>query len=167
VDASATLVGTGVHPIDLLRFVLGAEISEVRALTDEKPPLRPTDDMSYIILSFDNQVTGMVISGVLVPRSDDDMVVYGSKMKITCKGTVGMPLRGELLVDGESLNLRESYPAEDPIPGLYIRAVEAFNKCILENTDPPASGYDGLEMVRVVDAILESSRKGKAVRIIR
>jgi len=164
---AGALVGTGVHPIDLLRFVLGSEIQEVRALTDEKPPVQPLDSMAYVILSFANETTGVVISGMLVPRSDDDLVIYGSKMKITGRGTVGMPLRGELIIEGDAVSLRETFPAEDPISGLYIRAVEAFNKCILENTAPPSSGYDGLEMVRVVDAILESSRTGKAVKIKR
>jgi 1,5-anhydro-D-fructose reductase (1,5-anhydro-D-mannitol-forming) len=164
---AGALVGTGVHPIDLLRFVLGSEIEEVRALTDEKPPERPLDTMAYVILSFKNGVTGVVISGMLVPRSDDDLVVYGSKMKITAKNTVGMPLRGELIIEGDSLNLRATYPAEDPIPGMYIRAVEAFNKSIIDNTEPLSSGNDGLEMVRVVDAILESGRSGKAVKMKR
>ncbi len=162
---AGALVGTGVHPIDLLKFLLESEITEVRALTDERPPEFPVDDMSYVILSFASGVTGVVISGMLVPRSDDDCVIYGSKMKITCKGTVGMPLRGELLIEGDSVNLRMVFPAEDPIPVLYIKAVEAFNKSILENTTPPSSGEDGLEMVRVVDAIQESSRKGRAVKV--
>ena len=162
---AGSLVGTGVHPIDLLRFVLDSEIEEVRALTDEKPPEQPLDSMAYVILSFKNGVTGVVISGMLVPRSDDDLVIYGSKMKITSRNSVGMPLRGELIIEGESIDLRATYPAEDPVPGMYIRAVEAFNKSVLDNTEPLSSGYDGLEMVRVVDAILESGRSGRAVKI--
>ncbi len=167
IAGAGSLVGTGVHPIDLCRFLLDSEIAEVRALTDEKPLERPVDDMAYVILSFANGVTAVVISGVLVPRSDDDAVIYGSKMKITCKNTVGMPLRGELIIEGDTVNLHETFPADDPIPGLYIRAVEAFNKSITDNTAPPASGDDGLEMVRVVAAIQESSRTGRAVRIKR
>ncbi|MFH1638931.1 MAG: Gfo/Idh/MocA family oxidoreductase [Chloroflexota bacterium] len=167
IAGAGALVGTGVHPIDLLRFLLGSEIDEVRALTDEEPPARPVDDMTYAILTFQNGVTGVVISGVLAPRSDDDAVIYGSKMKITCRGTVGMPLRGELIVEGDTVNMRKTFPDADPLPVLYIKAVEAFNKCIAEDTTPPSSGYDGLEMVRVVDAILESSRKGKAVKMVR
>jgi len=167
VAGAGSLVGTGVHPIDLCRFLLNSEIDEIRALTDEMPPQRPVDDMAYVILSFQNGATAVVISGVLVPRSDDDAVIYGSKMKITCRNTVGMPLRGELIIEGDAVNLHETFPTEDPIPGLYIRAVEAFNKSITENTTPPASGCDGLEMVRVVDAILESSRTGRAVKVKR
>jgi 1,5-anhydro-D-fructose reductase (1,5-anhydro-D-mannitol-forming) len=165
VAGAGSLVGTGVHPVDLCRFLLDSEIAEIRALTDEAPPGRPVDDMAYIIMRFRNGVTGVVISGVLVPRSDDDAVIYGSRMKITCRNTVGMPLRGELIIEGDALNRRESYPAADPIPGLYIKAVEAFNKCIINDTPPPASGEDGLTMIRVVDAVLASSRTGKAVTL--
>ncbi|MDA8124701.1 MAG: Gfo/Idh/MocA family oxidoreductase [Deltaproteobacteria bacterium] len=163
---AGAIAGTGIHPIDLLRYLTGSEIVEVRALLDEKPP-QLLDTMAYVILSFANGITGIVVSGLLVPRSDDDAVVYGSRLRITCKGTVGMPLRGELIVEGEEMNRRETYPTDNPGIGLYVKAVGAFNQCIRNNTAPLSSGYDGLEMVRIVAAIQESSRTGKAVKISR
>jgi len=162
---SGALGGAGVHPIDLLRFLLASEVEEVRALTDEEPPRYPIDDMVYVILRFENRVDAVVISGILVPRSDNDVVLYGSEAKITCKGTIGMSLEGELLVEGESLDMKMNFPTAEPVPALYISVIEAFNKCIAENTEPNISGYDGLQMVKVADAILQSSRQGKAIKI--
>lgn len=43
--------------------------------------------------------------------------------------------------------------------------VEAFTRCIVEDTDPPATGKDGPENLRVANAIIESSQTGKAVKI--
>ena len=120
-----------------------------------------------MILSFHCGITGVVICGHLVPRSDNDAVIYGSKAKITCIGTVGMPLEGELLVEGDAVNMRMGFPTDDPVSGLFVRAVEAFNRSIRENTKPPSSGDDGLEIVRFVQAVLESSRQGKTVKITR
>jgi len=164
---AGALVNNGVHPLDLLRFLVGSEVEEVRALTDEKPPKYPVDDMVYVIMEFQNGMHGVVISGILVPRSDNDVVLYGSKAKITCKGTVGVRLQGEFLLESDSLNIRIIYSTSDPIIDLYIRTVEAFNKCIQENTEPEVSGYDGLEMVRIVDAILESSHQDRTIKIVR
>ncbi len=162
---AGALMGQGVHCLDLLRYLLDSEVTEVRALTDEKPPHRPVDEMIYAILKFENGARGVVITGNLVPRSDDDAVLYGAKAKITCKGTVGMPLRGELVVEGDSIDIRMAFPTDDFIPGNYIRVVEAFNNCVVENTELSNSGYNGLQMVRITNAILESSREGKAIKI--
>ncbi len=166
IAGAGALMGQGLHPIDLLRFLLNSEVREVRALTDEAPPLRPVDDMNYIILTFDNEAHGVVISGILAPRPDNDAVLYGEKAKITCKGTVGMWLRGDLVVEGDAFNMRMTFPSNDS-PELYIRVVEDFNRCILENTKPMISGENGLQMVRITNAVLESSRQGRAVRIER
>ncbi len=162
---AGALVGTALHPIDLLRFLLDNEVNEVQALCVTQTPYHTVDEMVYAILKFQNGVHGVVISGLLAPRSDDDVVLYGDTAKITCKGTVGMPLRGELLVEGDSINMRVTFPTNDPIPGNYIRVVEAFNKCIEENTELDISGFNGLQMVRITNAILESSRKGRTVKI--
>jgi len=167
IAGAGALMGQGLHPIDLLRFLLDSEVVEVLALTDEDPPNRPVEDMAYIILKFESGAHGMVMCGMLAPRPDNDAIVYGSKAKITCKGTVGMWLQGELLVDGDSLDLRMGIPSDSVNgPELYIGVVEHFNKCIEEDTESLISGHNGMQMVRIANAIQESSRKGKAIKIV-
>ena len=167
VAGAGALVGTGIHPIDLLCYLLESEIEEVFAVTDEEPPRYPVDDMVYATMKFRNGAYGSVISGLLVPRSDNDVVIYGSKAKIVCKGTVGMPMQGELLVEGDAVSVRMSFPVADPVPALYLRAVESFSRSIQDDTEPLSSAAAGLEMVRVANAIIESSRKRRAVKIER
>ncbi|MFC2021613.1 Gfo/Idh/MocA family protein [Chloroflexota bacterium] len=158
------LMGTGLHPIDLLRFLLDSEVEEIRALCDPSTP-NTLEDMVYAFLKFQNGAHGVVVAGNLVFRSDNDAVLYGSEAKITCKGTVGMPLQGELFVEGDSINLRMAFPTDDIVSGCYIQVVEAFNRSIEENTELSNSGYNGLQMVKIANALLESSRLGKAVKI--
>ena len=162
---AGALVGTGVHPIDLLRFLLDSEIEEVTALCEGEES--KVDDMDHVILKFKNGARGIVVAGILAPRSDNDAVLYGSKAKITCKSTVGMPLQGELFVEGDLINTRMTFPTEDVLQGNYISVVEAFSKCIEEDTEPDVPGSNGLQMVRITNAILESSRLGKAIKIPR
>ena len=167
---AGALMGQGVHCFDLLRYLLDSEITEVRTLIDEEPPHRPVDEMVYAILKFENGAHGTVISGVLARRSDNDAVLYGSKAKVTCRGTVGIPMGnnlGELIVDGDSVNVRMTFLADEPLLHRNIRVVEAFNKWIEDNTEPYISGHNGLQMVRVTNAIIESSRQGKAIKIAR
>jgi predicted dehydrogenase len=166
IAGAGALMGQSLHPIDLLRFLLDKDVVEVRALVDEDPPHHRVDDMNYIILTFDSGTHGVVISGTLAPRPDNDAVLYGTGAKITCKGTVGMQLQGELIVEGNAINTKMGFPVtETSGSDLYVRVVEDFNKCILEKSETEISGHNGLQMIRIANAVLESSRKGKAVRL--
>jgi len=71
------------------------------------------------------------------------------------------------LVKGDVIDLRMAFPSNDPILGNYIRVVEAFNRCIEENARIDIPGYNGLQMVRIANAILESSRQGKTIKITK
>src|SRR3989304_3851495 len=46
------VMGAGLHPIDLRRFLLGREVEEVRAGCEPQPP--PVDDIIHAILRFAN-----------------------------------------------------------------------------------------------------------------
>jgi predicted dehydrogenase len=168
---AGALYGQGLHVIDALRFILDSEVAEVCAITDETPPDYPVDDMAYVIIKFENGLCGTVVCGMLAPRSENDAVFYGSNAKITCKGTLGAPLQGtlgELLVDGNSVNIKMNYPStENPTIYRLIREIESFSQSIENDTDSGISGLNGLQMVRIGTAILESSRKGKRVKIAR
>ena len=157
---AGALMGVGVHYFDLLRYILSSEVEDVIAVC-EPQGTGVLDDMEYAILKFANGTRGLVITGVRVPRSDNGIVLYGMKAKVTCKVYRG---QDELLVEGDSINERASYPSPDS-PRRYTVVIEHLNKCIAEDTEPISSGRDGLEMVRITDAILESSRTRKAVKI--
>jgi predicted dehydrogenase len=162
---SGAVVGAGIHPLDLLRFVLSSEVEEVVAACPTQTSYHQVDEMVYAILKFQNGVYGNVTAGILAPRSDNDLVLYGSEAKVTCRGTVGMTLSGELLVEGNSINMRMTFPCSDPEIRNYVRVVEAFTKCIGEDKEPDIPGTNGLQMVRIANAILESSRQGRTVKL--
>jgi len=164
---AGALMGQGIHCVDLLRYLLDSEVTEVRAMTDEEPPRHPVDEMVYCILKFENGAHGMVTAGILAPASDNDAVLYGSKAKLTCKRTLGRQIEklGELLVDGDSLNVRMTFPTEEPSLYNNSRVIAAVNKWIEDDTEPYISGENGLKMVGITNAIIESSRRGMAVKI--
>ncbi len=161
---AGALVSVGVHAVDLLRFLLGSEIKEVRALCEPKVADN-IEEMVHAIFTFDNGAYGTVISGALAPRSDNDVVLYGSRAKIVCSGTVAMPLEGKIIIEGDRLNANIRYSHEHPMPANYITMIEAFNTSINENREPDIPGYDGLQMFRIADAILTSGNTGKAVKL--
>jgi predicted dehydrogenase len=178
VSGGGVVIGMAIHCLDLMRFIVGKEIEEVTAISDEKWTGNTVDESIFVLLKFKDGPFGNVMSSSHVRAAYNDLVVYGTKARITGVNTIGMPLKGSLEVDAETFEMDVEYPPQkmdawgrmnpvyDPITGNYVRQIEAFNRCIAENTEPSASGLDGMEMVRVINAIRESARTGRAVRLI-
>lgn len=136
-------------------------------MTDESAPERPVEEMVYSLLKFSNGVHATVVAGTLVPRYDNDVLLYGTKAKIVCKGTLGVPHKGqpgEFSIEGDTVNDRMRFPSSSAQDKM-VRLVEDFNQSVVENSELGVSGYNGLQMVRIATALQASSRLGKAVEI--
>jgi 1,5-anhydro-D-fructose reductase (1,5-anhydro-D-mannitol-forming) len=167
ISGGGSLMGMGLHCIDLLRFLLGKEVEEVVAISDNRWTGRPVEETMLVNLKFENGPFGSVIAGFHVPRSYNNLVIYGSGARITGIDTIGMPLKGCLVFTSENKNMQVDYDNDDKETGNYVRQAVAFNRCIDEDIEPSASGSDGLEMVRLSLSILESAEKQKLIRIKR
>ncbi len=162
-SGGGSLMGLGVHCLDIVRFILGAEAEEVVALTDERSSGRPVDELVLAVVRFGNGTFCQVVSGINVPRSHNDIVLYGGKARAQSVGTLGMYLQGELEIVTDEDTKRTTYPASDV--GTLVRQIEAFHESIAEDPEPNASGEDGRRIVMLTDAILASSRDRVAVAV--
>jgi len=54
---------------------------------------------------------------------------------------------------------------EYPGANMYVDAIDAFAKCIEEDTEPLNSGIDGLREREIQWAIMESSRTGRVTKV--
>ncbi len=70
-------------------------------------------------------------------------------------------LRELVTVDGESI--RRTFPEHDQ----FAPEIVYFSRCILENTVPVPSGYEGLEDVRILLAMIQSAQTGARVSLPR
>lgn len=162
-SGGGALMGLGVHCLDLVRFVLGAEAEEVVAFTDERSSGRPVDELVLALVRFSNGTFCQVVSGINVPRSHNDVVLYGERARAESIGALGMYLQGALEIVTEDGTTRTEYPADDV--GTLVLQVEAFHESIAAGTEPNASGEDGRRMVMLTDALLASARDGRAVAV--
>jgi 1,5-anhydro-D-fructose reductase (1,5-anhydro-D-mannitol-forming) len=152
------LFGTGVHTIDLVRFILGDEVAEVFAFTDQGPE-QPLDLVADVLLRLRGGATASVKASRIIPDSQNDFVVYGNSERLAARDTASTALQGTLEVASESGFEITSYTKGD----LFVSQVEDFVEAIDQKRPPLASGVDGLRNLQVHLGVYEAARTGRAV----
>jgi 1,5-anhydro-D-fructose reductase (1,5-anhydro-D-mannitol-forming) len=163
VGGTWAMMAMGVHCVDLLRFLLGQDVVEVAALTDGQRQDNPLERLATMCLRFNGGTLGMVCCGSRMPDSKNDATLYGSHGRLVLGDSVRVALQGTLEVVSDTVNTTVSY--EQDTLALYTRQVEAFNQAIQHETEPMASGLDGLRVVQTTVAMVESASTGRAVKI--
>jgi 1,5-anhydro-D-fructose reductase (1,5-anhydro-D-mannitol-forming) len=152
----------GVHRIDLLRYLTGAEVQEVCAFI-RKTPGSQFEEAVVAILGFANGAHGTLHFGLHIPHGTNRVEVHGSAGSLSAD--TNSPWWGdynpELLVHHAGGTTRHEFPKIDA----YQSQIESFNRCLTEGGEPLATGMDGLRAARISLALFESDRLGKAVEV--
>lgn len=156
-----TIYNIGVHGYDVLRYMLGAEVTEATAVTNAEPD-SPLETLALAILRFDNGAIAYVNANQVVPDHQPDMAVYGTRGRVT-----GSAITRPNLADGE---LRVRVDGEDTVTrhdnrDAYARVISAFAEALRGGRPFAATGHDGLRSVELTDALAESARSGATVRV--
>lgn len=161
-DAS-TMMGTGVHVVDILRFMLGQEVTEVAAITDGQTSEQPLEQLAAISLLFSGGTIGTVCCGRVLPDSKNDFNIYGSDGRISGRATLWEAQQGRVEIVSETVSHIGVCPSD--FLGNYTAEIEDFQRAIESDTEPAATGVDGLRLVEVTLAMIESARTGRTVKI--
>ena len=163
IGGASAMMGTGVHVVDLLRFLLGQEIVEVTALADGQTPQQPLEQLLTMGLRLSDGTLATVCCGRRLPDSQNDLVIYGSQGRIVGRDTLWEVCQGSLEVISETVQTNSSVSPD----GLanYIAELEDFHTALTESREPAATGLDGLRVVQVTEAMKTAARDGRAVQI--
>jgi len=151
----------GVHLLDLICFLTDQQPIEVTSMTDGQREDRPLEETALAILRMPNDVFGTVMASRLFPNTENSLTIYGSQGRALALDTVGTDQGGSLEISTAHVATRAAYQGCDP----YRAEIEAFNRSVVENLEPNASGVDGLNVVRITEAMLESARTGLSVAV--
>ena len=162
---ASTLMGTGVHVMDLLQYLMDQPVVEVAALTDGQTAENPLEQAGVVSIRFEDGTLGSIVCGRRVPDTENDAMIYGSEGRIALRGTLWEAMTGSFDVVSETVNTSETY--EENLLTLYKLQTEAFNRAIQNNETFHSSGEDGLSVVELTSAIIESARTGRAVKVER
>jgi len=160
---ASTMMGTGVHVVDALRFVLGQEVVEVTAISDGQTLSQPLEQLLAMALRFDRGTIATVCCGRRLPDSRNDLVLYGSRGRLIGSDALWESRQGTFEVVSETMQTTTTYPSQ-PLAN-FIDEVADFHHAIREDREPAASGLDGLRVVQVTLAMIDSARDQRTIRI--
>lgn len=149
-----------VHIHDLLRFLVGAEVTEVSAMFDTGRTSE-LERMPLVLMRFSNGTLAFANGNQLTPKPLNDIVIHGSTGRIDGRGITRPGMEGDMRVstaDGETTKRYSSHDA-------YERTIRAFSQAIIEGREPDPSGVDGLRNVELSDAIRRSALEGRLVEL--
>lgn len=162
------LFNVGVHRLDLLRWLVGAEARRVfchrsRLLVKPADPEDPktVDDHTVGIFEFENGVVGTMIASRTSFHGEDRSTVL-----IGTEGTITTYARGHELIVEKRNGEKSAYE----FPGAHVQGVweltdlhERFFRSILDRTEPEVTALDGLRSVQLAAALERSDREGRWV----
>lgn len=158
-----------IHDIDLMRWFLGAKVTEVYAMgsTFKHPAFREAgdDETGLAVYRFDNGAMGVVHVGRTAP--------YGYHVETEIVGTEGtirissVPEKNLARIynhDGVLAECVAAFP--ERFAEAYLLEMEEFVDCALTGRTPGVSVYDGTESTRIGYATTEAWKTGKIIRVI-
>jgi 1,5-anhydro-D-fructose reductase (1,5-anhydro-D-mannitol-forming) len=160
---ASTMMGTGVHVVDALRFVLDQEVIEVTAISDGQTPAQPLEQLLAMALRFDRGAIATICCGRRLPDSRNDLVLYGSLGRLIGSDALWEGRQGTFDVVSETMHTREVYQPQ-PLAN-FIDELDDFHRAIREDREPAATGLDGLRVVQVTLAMIASARDKRTMQI--
>jgi 1,5-anhydro-D-fructose reductase (1,5-anhydro-D-mannitol-forming) len=155
-----TLNNIGVHAFDLLRCLLGAEVSEVVAMTAAEPGYR-VDTTALVLLRFANGTVAYVNANQSVPHSRDDIVLYGTQGRVLGLNLSRPGREGTLDIVTSAGERKLPVRSDDG----YRRVIEAFADAVSRDRDPSPAGEDGVRSVQLTTAIAQAMAERRVVSL--
>lgn len=165
-----TLSDGASHRVDLMMYLVGKPVEEVFCYADvlEKkyPDGTPYDcyDNGTTILKYKGGVSGVIHSSLTVYGQEDRTTkLFGTKGVITVYGD-DRPLYVGLR-DGTKLNVDFGYPTPGQQDIIPVDVVDRFAQSIEEDIPEIIPGEDGLEGIRIIDAMYLSAAERRWVKL--
>ncbi|CAH0344195.1 Gfo/Idh/MocA family oxidoreductase [Bacillus sp. CECT 9360] len=157
----------GVHKTDLLRYVLGEEISEVGAFVETSAKdFADVDDNAVCVLKTENNVIGtLAASWAYVGNEDNSTIIYGEKAILRLEDDPTNFLVVQY-ANGEVVNYQLGKIQSNEDDGQSnSHVIENFVDSILYDKEPPVSGEEGMKSLEVILAAIESNATKQIVRL--
>jgi 1,5-anhydro-D-fructose reductase (1,5-anhydro-D-mannitol-forming) len=160
VAGAGAMHNMGVHAYDLLRYLFGAEVTEVTAVVDIEPGYE-VDTLALALLRFDNGALAYVNANQSLSDPQRDIAIYGTEGRVVGRDVTRPNLKGSFSVTGRS----GSRSREVDSGGGFVATIGNFAEAVLRGQQPSPSGRDGLRSVQLIDAMTRSVHERRTVSL--
>ncbi len=166
------LMNQCIHNIDLLRWMMGDEIDEVFAYTDQlEHDYLEAEDLGLAVVKFKNGSYGLIegTTNVYPQNLEETLYIFGSEGTVKAGGKSVNIIEEWMFKDGldDPEKVKEEYHENPPnVYGfghnpLFADVIEA----IKEKRKPYIDGHEGRNALELVLAIYQSAATGKPVKL--
>lgn len=157
----------GNHATDLVEYILGVRVASVTAVAGNVVyEYEGVEDSCLALYEFDNGALGMVDAYFSTAAAQNVLEINGSKATLIATGILGQTPGGVLRVfEVVDTDMEEKLRIDSDGRNMYQGEIEAFAEAILNDTEPPVSGRDGLWSQELMDAVYQSTETGRKVTV--
>jgi len=160
------IMDIGCYPVTAARFLLEAEPKRVVSLI-ERDPQFGTDMLASVLADFGGgKHLNFIVSTQVAPRQTVEVLGQKGRLQIVIPFNAPPDTPTAILIDtgkalDGSLARREILPACDQ----YTEQAEAFSLAVLSGEKLPYGAEDGIQTMRILDAIFRSEKSGGWVNV--
>lgn len=158
-----------IHDFDMARFLAGSEVIEVNAvgsvLVDREIGQAGDVDTAVVTLKFENGAIGII--------DNSRKAIYGYDQRVEVFGSEGCAFNNNdipntaVLSNESGTNCENTYKIMwDRYTGAFVAEIKAFIDAIVNDTETPVTGADGLYPVLMAAAATKSLKEGRPVKIL-
>ncbi|MDI9460904.1 MAG: Gfo/Idh/MocA family protein [Saccharofermentanales bacterium] len=166
------LMNQCIHNIDLLRWMMGNDIDEVFAFTDNlNHPYLETEDLGLALIKFSNGAYGLVegTSNVYPSNLEETLYLFGEKGTVKAGGKSVNLIEEWRFDDGKDIAEKVKAEHHEDPPNIYGFGHTPLYKDVVqaigENRQAYITGEDGRRALELVLAIYKSSSLGTSVKL--
>jgi predicted dehydrogenase len=186
-EGGGVLVNQSPHMLDLLAWLMDDEVAEVAGYwANLNHPSVEVDDSAVAVLRFRRDGLGSIVTSLAQkPGIYTKMHIHGStgasvgvetdRGATFIAGVSGIsepPLNDLWTIPGEEDKLatfqaedRASFQGIDPVNHYHALQIQDFLRAIIEDRQPQVTGDDGRRAVALFQAIYQSNREGRSVKV--
>jgi UDP-N-acetylglucosamine 3-dehydrogenase len=142
---------SAIHDVDIMRFLIG----DVESVYAKVGSLRHKfEDYVEAILHFKSEATGFIEANWLTPRKIRSLIVTGSEATASLDY-----ISQEVSIEDSEKALQPTVKWEEPL----MKELKHFIDSVLGREGPLLTAEDGVEALKICEAILKSGYKGEKI----
>lgn len=157
----------GVHKTDLLRYVLGEEITEVGSFVETSAKtFADVDDNAVCVLKTESGIIGtLAASWAYVSKEDNSTIIYGEKAILRLEDDPNNSLVVQY-ANGDVVNYQLGKIQSNDAGGQRTtHVINHFVDAVIQNQETPVPGEEGKKSLEVILAALQSNETKQIVKV--